>query len=38
MGIALALTGGAHKTFPVLRLDGRNIGDSSAIIAALDQR
>lgn len=37
MAIALALTRGAHKTFPVLRLDGRNIGDSSAIIAALEQ-
>jgi glutathione S-transferase len=36
--IALALTRGAHYTFPVLRLDGRNIGDSSAIIAALEER
>jgi glutathione S-transferase len=35
---ALWLTRGAQKTFPVLRLDGRNIGDSSAIIAALEQR
>ncbi|HEX5954842.1 MAG TPA: glutathione S-transferase family protein [Solirubrobacterales bacterium] len=36
--IALWLTRGAQKTFPVLRLDGRNIGDSTAIIAALEQR
>jgi glutathione S-transferase len=35
---ALWLTRGAQKTFPVLRLDGRNIGDSTAIIAALEQR
>jgi glutathione S-transferase len=35
---ALWLTRGAHKTFPVLSLDGRNIGDSTAIIAALEQR
>ncbi|MDX6581546.1 MAG: glutathione S-transferase [Solirubrobacterales bacterium] len=35
---ALWLTRGAHKTFPVLTLDGRNIGDSTAIIAALEER
>ena len=35
---ALWLTRGAHKTFPVLTLDGRNIGDSTAIIAALEDR
>jgi glutathione S-transferase len=35
---ALWLTRGACKTFPVLTLDGRNIGDSTAIIAALEQR
>jgi glutathione S-transferase len=35
---ALWLTRGAEKTFPILRLDGRNIGDSTAIIAALEQR
>jgi glutathione S-transferase len=35
---ALWLTRGAHNTFPVLSLDGRNIGDSTAIIAALEQR
>lgn len=38
MAVALWLTRGANKTFPVLRLDGRNIGDSTAIIAALEQR
>ena len=38
MAIALALTRGAHKTFPVLRLDGRNVGDSTAIIEALELR
>lgn len=38
MAIALWLTRGEHKTFPVLRLDGRNVGDSSAIIEALEQR
>jgi len=36
--VALWLTRGAHHTFPVLRLDGRNIGDSTAIIAALEER
>jgi len=36
--IALGLTRGAVGTFPVLRLDGRNIGDSTAIIAALEAR
>jgi len=36
--IAMALTRGEHKTFPILRLDGRTIGDSTAIIAALEQR
>lgn len=38
MAVALWLTRGAHKTFPVLQLDGRAIGDSTAIIAALEQR
>jgi glutathione S-transferase len=38
MAIALWLTRGEHKTFPVLRLDGRAIGDSSAIIEALERR
>lgn len=36
--IALALTRGAQPTMPVLQLDGRNIGDSTAIIAALEAR
>ncbi|MCB0875334.1 MAG: glutathione S-transferase family protein [Solirubrobacterales bacterium] len=35
--IALWLTRGAGHTFPVLVLDGRAIGDSSAIIAALEE-
>lgn len=38
MAVALWLTRGAHYTFPVLRLDGRNVGDSTAIIAALEER
>jgi glutathione S-transferase len=38
MAVALWLTRGAHYTFPVLRLDGRNIGDSTAIVAALEER
>lgn len=36
--IALAMTRGAQITFPVLQLDGRTIGDSTAIIAALESR
>jgi glutathione S-transferase len=38
MAVALWLTRGAQYTFPVLRLDGRNIGDSTAIVAALEER
>jgi glutathione S-transferase len=38
IAIALWLTRGADTTFPVLRLDGRNVGDSTAIIAALEER
>jgi glutathione S-transferase len=38
MAVALWLTGGAQTTFPVLTLNGRHIGDSSAIIAALEER
>lgn len=38
MGVALWLTRGREKTFPILQLDGRTIGDSSAIVAALEQR
>lgn len=36
--IALWLTRGAQPTFPVLQLDGRKIGDSTAVIAALEER
>jgi len=38
MAVALWLTRGAHYTFPVLTLDGRHIGDSTAILAALEER
>jgi glutathione S-transferase len=38
MAVALWLTRGAQYTFPVLRLEGRNIGDSTAIVAALEER
>ena len=37
MMVALALTRGRHHTFPVMRIDGRNVGDSTAIIAALEE-
>jgi glutathione S-transferase len=36
--IALALTRGDVPTVPVLQMDGRAIGDSTAIIAALDAK
>jgi glutathione S-transferase len=36
--VALWLTRGAEKTLPVLILDGRGIGDSTAIVAALEER
>jgi glutathione S-transferase len=36
--LALALTRGAHRTFPLLQIDGRTIGDSTAIIAELERR
>jgi glutathione S-transferase len=36
--IALALTRGAKPTVPVLQLEGRAIGDSTEIIAALEAR
>jgi glutathione S-transferase len=36
--VAGRLTGGRVKTTPVLTLDGRSIGDSTPIIAALEQR
>lgn len=35
---ALWMTRGAQITFPVMELDGRWIGDSTAIIAALEER
>ncbi len=38
MAVAMWLTRSAHHTFPVLTLDGRGIGDSTAIIAALEER
>jgi glutathione S-transferase len=38
IAVALVLTHGRHYTFPLLELDGRRIGDSTAIIAALEQR
>ena len=38
MARAMALTRGAHHTYPILELDGRAIGDSTEIIAALEQR
>jgi glutathione S-transferase len=34
--IALALTRGAEPTVPVLQMDGESVGDSTAIIAALE--
>jgi glutathione S-transferase len=36
--VSLWLTRGRHKTFPVLQVDGETIGDSTAIIGALEQR
>jgi glutathione S-transferase len=36
--IAFVLTRGAQTTFPVLRIDGRAVGDSTAVIAALEER
>ena len=36
--IALVLTRGAQPTVPVLQLDGRSIGDSTEIIAALEAK
>jgi glutathione S-transferase len=38
MAVALWLTRGQHKTFPLLQLDGEAIADSTAIIAALERR
>src|SRR3954453_11970244 len=36
--LALILTRGAQRTFPVLRIDGRSLGDSTEIIAELERR
>ena len=36
--MALALTRGAQPTMPILRIDGENVVDSTAIIAALEAR
>jgi len=36
--VALWLTRGRGATFPILSLDGRNVADSTAIIAALERR
>src|SRR3954463_9012950 len=38
MAVALLLTRGRQVTLPVMELDGRRIGDSTAIIAALEKR
>ena len=38
MALALALTRGQCYTSPILELDGRRIGDSTAIIRALEER
>jgi glutathione S-transferase len=38
MVVALWLTRGRSKTFPLLQLDGEAIGDSTEIIAALERR
>jgi len=38
MVAALVLTRGRENTLPILQLDGRTIGDSTAVIAALEQR
>jgi glutathione S-transferase len=38
MAVALWLTGGRSKTFPILSLEGRNVADSTAVIAALESR
>lgn len=38
MIVALWLTRGAQYTFPILSIDGQRIGDSTAIIAALEER
>ena len=37
IAIALWLSGGESKTFPILQLDGRTLADSTAAIAALEE-
>jgi glutathione S-transferase len=37
IAVALWLTRGASLTFPILELDGRTIGDSTAVLAALEE-
>lgn len=36
--VALVLTRGAHQTVPIVTIDGRSIGDSTAILAELEAR
>jgi glutathione S-transferase len=36
--LALFLTGGERTTLPILQVDGRTIADSTAVIAALEER
>ena len=36
--VALFLSRGSHMTFPILTLEGRTIADSTAVIAALEER
>ncbi|HEX5526559.1 MAG TPA: glutathione S-transferase family protein [Solirubrobacterales bacterium] len=36
--IALVMTRGEQPTFPVMQIDSRTIGDSTAIVAALEER
>ncbi|MFI5028283.1 MAG: glutathione S-transferase family protein [Solirubrobacterales bacterium] len=36
--VALLLTRGTQKTFPIIQLDGRTVGDSTEVIAALEER
>jgi glutathione S-transferase len=36
--IAFFLTRGAQTTLPIIQIDGRTIGDSTAVIAALEER
>jgi glutathione S-transferase len=36
--VAMAMTRGRHQRMPVLRLEGRTIPDSTAIVAALEER